>query len=103
MVPDIRTVHFWSDGCTAQFKDKYPFARMTSLANNKIDNHVYLIWSYFKSHHGKGSVVRSPVYKDVKAGIVVIDLLFTGNSFKASDPHFHQNSQFEICTKVSFR
>ena len=75
MVPGIRVVYFWSDGCAAQFKSKYCFAQLTSLAN---DNHVSLTWSYFESHHGKGPVdgvggkVKSSVYKDVKAGIVVI-------------------------------
>ena len=70
---DINIVHFWSDGCAAQFRNKFCLELMT-----KISLHVKLYWHYFESHHGKGAVdgivgcVKSLIYGHVMAKKVVL-------------------------------
>ena len=57
-----------------QFKSKYCFELTTSY-----NPAIAITWSYFESHHGKGSVdgigssVKSTVYRNVKAGKKVIN------------------------------
>lgn len=68
------TVHFWSDGCPAQFKSKHCFHQLT-----KMDPKLTVSWNYFESHNGKGAVdslggcVKNTVFWNVKANKVVID------------------------------
>lgn len=50
---EIRHVHYWSDGCTGQFKNKYCFANM--LYHEK-DFNATMDWSFFETAHGKGAV-----------------------------------------------
>ena len=68
------TVHFWSDGCAAQFKSRYCFNQLT-----KFDDSLKVHWHYFESHHGKGAVdglgscVKNTVFRKVKSKQVVIN------------------------------
>ncbi len=72
--PDVGSIHFWSDGCAAQFKSKFCFYFLAHC----YPSDLHITWSFFESHHGKGPVdgiggkVKSSVYSDVKAGQVVI-------------------------------
>ena len=67
------TVHLWSDGCSAQFKNKFCFFLLT-----KIGHSLKLFWQVFESHHGKGSVdgiwgsVKNMVYRKVLSKQVII-------------------------------
>ena len=73
-VPNLQTIHFWSDGCAAQFKSKYCFKLLMEYPAD-----LEITWSYFESHHGKGPVdgiggrLKNQVYKTVKAGHIVIN------------------------------
>ena len=73
-VPNLQTIHFWSDGCAAQFKSKYCLKLLMEYPAD-----LEITWSYFESHHGKGPVdgiggrLKNQVYKTVKAGHIVIN------------------------------
>ena len=74
LAPNLKTIHFWSDGCAGQFKSKYCFQLLTTYP---LDLNV--TWNYFASHHGKGPVdgvggtIKSTVFSDVRAGKVVVN------------------------------
>ena len=67
------TVHFFSDGCSAQFRSKHSFMHFT-----KYDPSLKCYWNYFETSHGKGPVdgvggtVKSVVYRKVMSKQVVI-------------------------------
>ena len=50
---NVKTVSFWSDGPSSQFKNRYHIA---SLAGLQQDHNVEITWNYFAASHGKGPV-----------------------------------------------
>ncbi|XP_022107154.1 uncharacterized protein LOC110988171 [Acanthaster planci] len=70
---EFDTVHFFSDGCSAQFRSKHSFMHFT-----KFDPSLKFYWNYFETSHGKGPVdgvggtVKSVVYRKVMSKQVVI-------------------------------
>ena len=67
IVADLQTVHFWSDGCAAQFKSRFCFYLLSMYPTD-----LRITWNFFESHHGKGPVdgvggrIKTSVYSDVK-------------------------------------
>ncbi|KAG8175833.1 hypothetical protein JTE90_013383 [Oedothorax gibbosus] len=51
--PGIQKVHIFSDGSSAQFKNKY---NLMNLSYFKSDFGLDCIWSFFATSHGKGAV-----------------------------------------------
>lgn len=68
------TIHFFSDGCAAQFRSKHVFLYLAQY-----DPSIKLFWHYFESSHGKGPVdgvggtVKGAVYRKVMSKQVVLD------------------------------
>lgn len=50
---ELTTIHVFSDGCAAQFKNRF---NLFNLCFAKQDFDVDLTWSFFASGHGKGAV-----------------------------------------------
>ena len=69
----IKTKHFWSDGCSSQFRSQYTFQ---SLCLYPAD--IKLFWDYGEAHHfkgphdGIGGCIKRKVYQDVLAGKIII-------------------------------
>lgn len=51
--PDVKYVKIFSDGCAAQFKNKYTLSNLTFMHE---DFGINGEWSFFASSHGKGAV-----------------------------------------------
>ena len=69
----IKTVHFWSNGCSTQFRSQYAFQ---SLCLYPAD--IKFFWNYgeahdFKGQHdGTGGCIKRKVYQDVLTGKIII-------------------------------
>lgn len=48
--PHIEEVHYFSDGCAAQYKNKYNFL---NLSHHENDFNLKAVWSFFATSHGK--------------------------------------------------
>ena len=72
----IETVVIFSDGCAAQFKNRYT---MANLCFADEDFGVTVEWAFFASSHGKGSVdaiggtVKRSVWRAVKARKIIVN------------------------------
>ena len=49
----LETLHIFSDGCAAQFKNRY---NMFSISYGQKDYGIKITWSFFATSHGKGAV-----------------------------------------------
>ena len=73
LIPGLKTVYIWSDGCATQFRSKFVFR---SLSFYPSDLKIY--WDYGEAHHfkgprdGIGGTVKRKVYRDVTSGKVII-------------------------------
>ena len=72
----INNVKIFSDGCAAQFKNKYTMANLCFMEE---DFNVHCEWAFFASSHGKGSVdavggtVKRNVWRAVKGRKVIVN------------------------------
>jgi len=72
----IETVTVFSDGCAAQFKNRYT---MANLCYMKEDFGVCGEWVFFATSHGKGSVdaiggtVKRSVWREIKARKIIVN------------------------------
>lgn len=48
--PHIEEIHYFSDGCAAQYKNKYNFL---NLSHHENDFNLKAMWSFFATSHGK--------------------------------------------------
>ena len=61
VIDDVKThlkqsilhIHYWTDGCGAQFKNKYT---LSNLLHHKADFGCTADWNFFATAHGKGPV-----------------------------------------------
>ena len=49
-LPHIEEIHYFSDGCAAQYKNKYNFL---NLCHHEKDFNLKAVWSFFATSHGK--------------------------------------------------
>ncbi|CAF1513785.1 unnamed protein product [Adineta steineri] len=52
-LPNLKTIMFFSDGASSQFKQRFLFRNLSILS---INHNLNLSWSYFATSHGKGVV-----------------------------------------------
>ena len=71
--PRVEKVHFWSDGCSSQFRLQYVFRSFSYFPRN-----LELTWNYGEAHHfkglhdGIGGAIKRKVFSDVTTQKVVI-------------------------------
>lgn len=53
MIPDLAKLYIFSDGCAAQFKNRYTLSNLL-LYPRKFN--INATWSFFATSHGKGAV-----------------------------------------------
>lgn len=51
--PTVRRIHFWSDGPTTQYRQKYNFFLFCEITQN--EGFHQATWSFFEASHGKGA------------------------------------------------
>ncbi len=91
----ISTVKIFSDGCAAQFKNRYT---MMNLIFMQDDFDITGEWAFFASSHGKGAVdaiggtIKRNVWRAVKSRKVIVN---TAEAFyKVSADHCHNGHYF---------
>ncbi|PZC73688.1 hypothetical protein B5X24_HaOG208959 [Helicoverpa armigera] len=52
-LPTVRRIHFWSDGPTTQYRQKYNFFLFCEIMQN--EGFHQATWSFFEASHGKGA------------------------------------------------
>ncbi|CAH0730224.1 unnamed protein product, partial [Brenthis ino] len=52
-LPTIRRIHFWSDGPSSQYRQKYNFFLFCEITQN--EGFHQATWSFFEASHGKGA------------------------------------------------
>lgn len=52
--PNIKTLHFVSDGPTAQYRNRYNFYLLTNLLSSICPNITQCTWNFTEAGHGKG-------------------------------------------------
>lgn len=74
--PTIKNVHIFSDGCTAQFKNRFILSKLPYL---QTIHKLNISWSFFATSHGKGAVdgiggtVKRSAWNGIKSRRVQID------------------------------
>uniref|UniRef100_A0A8D8Z5S4 Uncharacterized protein n=1 Tax=Cacopsylla melanoneura TaxID=428564 RepID=A0A8D8Z5S4_9HEMI len=53
-IPNLKEIHFWSDGPSSQYKNKYMFYTFGNLIQDYFPSLSFSTWNYFESGHGKG-------------------------------------------------
>lgn len=53
LVPNVKKIHFWSDGAGSQYKNKFNFYY---LSQYKEKFNIHVEWNFFATAHGKGVV-----------------------------------------------
>lgn len=51
LIPTLKKVHYFSDGCAGQYKNRYNFI---NLCHHKNDFELDCEWNFFATSHGKG-------------------------------------------------
>lgn len=92
-VTTITKVHYWSDGPSSQFKNRYNLA---SRLFHPDDFACDATWSFFKTAHGKGACdgVGAEVKRAVQRAIL------QGKNVINSTEEFHATAK-RICRKVN--
>ena len=52
LVPDLRKIHYWSDGCAGQYKN---CKNISNVISHREDHGVDATWSFWATSHGKGN------------------------------------------------
>lgn len=74
--PHLKIVHIFSDGCAAQFKNRY---NLSNICTAKADFGIQISWSFFPTSHGKGAVdgigatVKRAMWTAVKADKIILN------------------------------
>ena len=77
LIPNLKKVFFWSDGCTKEFRSRFTFRSLSYYPED-----VQICWDYGESHHfkgphdGIGGCLKSKIYNDVKKQKVIINNAF---------------------------
>lgn len=89
---ELTTIHVFSDGCAAQFKNRF---NIFNLCFAKQDFDVDLTWSFFASGHGKGAVdgIGATVKRSLWCAIMSRQAII--NTPKEAFNFFHNTKKLE--------
>ena len=101
--PSFEKVHFWTDGCSSQFRSQYIFRSFSYFPRN-----LELTWNYGEAHHfkgphdGIGGAIKRRVFSDITTQKVVIQNASLFCSYASNVSHVkliylvNQKSKFQM-------
>ena len=101
--PSFENVHFWTDGCSSQFRSQYVFRSFSYFPRN-----LELTWNYGEAHHfkgphdGIGGAIKRRVFSNITTQKVVIQNASLFCSYASNVSHVkliylvNQKSKFQM-------